>query len=92
MDKTAKFSESQREIIIKALIDKGVASPCPMCKNKKFSVLDGYFKHSVQLGLKRTILGGPTVPAVVVICDNCGFMSQHAIGILGILDKLGGKV
>lgn len=27
------------------------------------------------------------LPFVMIVCNNCGFISQHTIGSLGLLDK-----
>lgn len=37
-----------------------------------------------------------TIPVISIGCENCGFISQHALGALGLLDlasndKKGGK-
>jgi hypothetical protein len=31
--------------------------------------------------------GGQTVPAAAIVCNRCGFLSQHALGALGLLPK-----
>jgi hypothetical protein len=30
-------------------------------------------------------MASPTVPAIAIACSNCGFISQHAAGALGLL-------
>lgn len=61
---------------------------CPMCGHENFSLTDGYFAPVVQLDLKSFKLGGTVVPSVSIICTNCGFISQHAMGTLGLLPPI----
>lgn len=60
---------------------------CPMCQNKNFIMAEGYFNNSMQGDLEGVSLGGPSIPTIAIICNNCGFVSQHALGVLGFLPK-----
>lgn len=82
-----KFSQSLRDRIIQALKSRGATNPCPRCGNSSFSLVDGYFNNLVQDELDGLVIGGPTVPSVVIACDRCGFLSQHAAGVLGLLSE-----
>ncbi len=81
------LNQEQRDKIIKALTDHGARLPCPRCGNDAFTLLDGYFNQVIQTELKGIVLGGRTVPSIVVACNRCGYLSQHALGILGLLPK-----
>ena len=82
-----ELTSAQREQAIKALQSKGVGSICPMCGNKHFALVDGYFSHAIQTDLERVSLGGSGIPTIPIICSKCGFVSQHALGVLGLLPK-----
>lgn len=84
-----KLDETQKQQIIKALDERGAKLPCPRCGNNNFTLLDGYFNQTIQTELKGMVIGGPSIPSVVVACNRCGFLSQHAIGALGLLPKEG---
>ncbi len=86
MTETKGLSNSEKENFAKRLKEKNVKLECPMCGNKDFILVDGYFKFTLQTTIKGTIIGGPSIPAIGVICSNCGFISNHAIGALGLLD------
>ena len=60
---------------------------CPMCKHKKFVLADGYFNNGIQTDFNSISIGGPSIPTIPIICENCGFVSQHALGLLGLLPK-----
>jgi ribosomal protein S27AE len=82
-----QITQEQKKRIIEALNEKGAKLPCPRCGNESFALLDGYFNHTLQTELKGIIIGGPSVPSVVVTCVRCGFLSQHALGVLGLLPR-----
>jgi hypothetical protein len=78
---------AEKDHIIEALKKAGVRAPCPRCANPNFSLVDGYFKDPVQPDLKTFNLGGPSIPTIVTVCARCGFVSQHALGALGLLPR-----
>ena len=82
-----ELSKEHKEKIIKVLDEKGAKLPCPRCGNNNFTLLDGYFNQTIQTELKGMIIGGPSVPSVVIVCNRCGYLSQHALGPLGLLPK-----
>jgi hypothetical protein len=84
------WPEELKQRIVKRLQEKKVRGACPMCATNQFVLLDGYFSHPVQLDLTTgMVLGGPSVPTVAIACNNCGFISQHALGALGLLPPQG---
>jgi hypothetical protein len=82
-----EISADQKRRIVEALEKAGVKLPCPRCTNDNFRLLDGYFNQPLQVELGGLVLGGPSVPSVVVVCTRCGYLSQHALGVLGLLPK-----
>ena len=58
---------------------------CPMCGSHDFSVADGFIRNGIQADLNSVVIGGKSIPALPIICNACGFISQHAIGVLGLL-------
>lgn len=79
------MTQEEKDKIIHKLTEKGAQHPCPRCGHKSFTLLDGYFSHPLQANISDLVLGGISVPSVVVVCTNCGFLSQHALGSLGLL-------
>ncbi len=79
--------ERQQEII-RVLEAKNVNKPCPRCGNDKFELIG---ESGVQLQenpnpLMWTIMG-PVIPVVLISCSNCGYLTQHAQGPLGLVRK-----
>ncbi|MDR1492682.1 MAG: hypothetical protein LBT05_08165 [Planctomycetaceae bacterium] len=77
-----------REKIIEELPDTFC---CPMCHNNDFSIADGYFLNNLQEQLYAYQLTTTALPTIGLICNHCGFVSQHALGILGLLPSQEGK-
>lgn len=81
------MSAEEKRKIIAALEERGATLPCPRCGNNAFTLLDGYLNQTIQKELKGIVIGGPSVPTIVITCKRCGFLSQHALGILGLLPE-----
>lgn len=72
--------------ITKRLIERGATFPCHRCGHKEFTVLDGYSHKTLQDDITGSLLiGGPTIPTILVACNNCGCVTAHALGGLGLL-------
>ncbi len=82
-----QLTPEQKQNIINALNSKNVNGPCPRCGNKNFILADGYFNHSMQVDLTNFSLGGPSIPTIATVCSNCGFISEHALGVLGLINN-----
>ena len=71
--------------IVKELKKRGVALPCPRCGNQHFTIVDGVFNQPLQAQMSGLVVGGPSIPSAVTVCQRCGFVAQHALGALGLL-------
>ncbi|MDD3580081.1 MAG: hypothetical protein PHW74_03550 [Desulfobacca sp.] len=81
------LSKELKDKIIKALEARQAKLPCPRCGHQSFIILDGFFNPTLQTEGEVQVRAGPSVPTVVVICKQCGFISQHALGVLGLLGQ-----
>jgi predicted nucleic-acid-binding Zn-ribbon protein len=79
------MTQEDKDRIIEKLNERGATLPCPRCGNVNFVLLDGYFTQPISNQIGTIVLGGPTVPAVVVACNRCGYMSSHALGVIDVL-------
>jgi len=77
------FDRSQ---VLKLLDERKADKPCHRCGHESFSLLDEgtniYLKKSID---NAQIVGGPSVPVAIAVCNNCGAVTFHAIGALGLL-------
>ena len=81
-------NEEKQKIVIE--LNKRINSgdiKCPMCGNKHFIIADGYFNPTMQDNLNNYVLGGPSIPSIAIVCSKCGFISSHALVVLGLLPK-----
>ncbi len=85
------ISDEEKDELKSSIESKIHNLTCPMCQNKSFSMADGYFLNNMQKDLHSVNLGGQAIPTIGIICNNCGFVSQHALGSLGMLNKLKNK-
>lgn len=77
-----------KDKITKIITEKGATKPCHRCGKNQFSVLEGYSNIMLQNNIgKGLYFGGPTVPVALVACNNCGSVTSHAIGALGLLPE-----
>lgn len=77
--------QSQIQKIIDTLKSKAGDFQCPICRSKNFSLNDGYFAHDLQANLKERVIGGRNIPTIPVVCTQCGYMLEFAVGTLGLL-------
>ena len=81
------LSDDEKKRIIAALNAKGAVSPCPRCGKQNFVMADGYFNRAMQDNFSSITLGGPSIPTLAVVCSNCGWVAEHALGVLGLLPE-----
>lgn len=87
MKENEVLSESQKKEIAQKLSSIIPTLTCPMCGNHHFTIVDGYFTPTIQKDIQNLQLGGTVMPTVAIVCNNCGFVSSHALGVLGLLPK-----
>jgi phage terminase large subunit GpA-like protein len=75
-------SSSDKQKIINALKARGAGS-CPRCDDSQWTVSE-YSRIDVQETSARESHGGATIPAVMIVCQHCGFIAQHALQPLGL--------
>lgn len=77
--------EVTRADVAKKLIERKASQPCNRCGHAQFSLLEEFSNIMIQKDLKGLVIGGPSVPVAVVVCNNCGAITFHALGALGLL-------
>lgn len=76
--------------LIDALNDRiTVPSKCPFCGGVRFTSIQQFASISIGEDFDVTTLG-PSVPAGLVICKNCGFIYFFSLGVLGLLNNSDG--
>jgi len=76
------ISADDKHRIVAALKDRGAGS-CPRCRNSQWTVSE-FSMLEVQATMERNSVERTTIPAVMIVCEHCGFISQHALQPLGV--------
>ena len=76
------ISADDKHRIIDALKERGAGS-CPRCRDSQWTVSE-YSRIEVQATMDRNSTERTTIPAIMIVCEHCGFISQHALQPLGI--------
>src|ERR1700686_648026 len=76
------ISTDDKHKIIAALKARGAGS-CPRCRDSQWTVSE-YSRIEVQATMDRDTAVRNSITAVMIVCENCGFISQHALQPLGV--------
>jgi hypothetical protein len=76
------ISADDKHRIIAALKMRGAGS-CPRCRDSQWTVSE-FSRIEVQATMDRNTAEGTTIPAIMIVCENCGFIAQHALQPLGV--------
>lgn len=79
--------EQLKQQIVDALKKKAPNLKCPACQSSEFIFVDGFFANDLQADLSRRQMGGMNIPTVPIVCKNCGYIMEFAVGSLGLLPK-----
>ncbi len=83
------LSSNAIRIILETLAKRGAGASCPMCGSLgAFELANGYLIHRIYEDPSietQDFASRQLVPLVALICGNCGFVSQHALGTLGLM-------
>jgi hypothetical protein len=79
------ISADDKHKIIAALKARGAGS-CPRCRDSQWTVSE-YSRIEVQATMDRNSEERTTIPAVMIVCEHCGFIAQHALQPLGMWDQ-----
>jgi len=80
------MTTGEKQKFMKILEEKKALSPCPRCGNREFTFTDSFFNFPASGELKNIVPDDLCFPCVGVVCTTCGFVSFHALGILGDLE------
>jgi len=77
-----ELTQEQKSKIIAVLTELGAVQGCPRCGNDSFFLYDYIFNAKSKLRSALADIEEPKIPSIIVVCERCGFISQHAIGVL----------
>ena len=82
------MDEKEKESVLKRFVEIIPHPECPMCHGHQFSVVDTYPINPVADDYRKP---GPlirrSIPTVAIVCVRCGFISQHSMAAMGLLEE-----
>jgi hypothetical protein len=76
------ISADDKHTIVAALKARGAGS-CPRCNDSQWTVSE-FSRIDVQATMEKDSVERTTIPAIMIVCQHCGFISQHALQPLGV--------
>ena len=87
--------DAQKSNILKTLREristKNKQLVCPVCSYEKFFSAQGYTSRSQNYKKDQLGPSAMKIPSITVICNNCGYILDFSLGILGFLEDDNGK-
>ena len=71
-------------------MSKRIVPACPFCGSRKYTSTDSMASILIGKDLQSLSIG-PTVPAGMLICQQCGHIEFFALGALGLLNEKDGS-
>lgn len=81
------LTTEERQDILAALLEKGANKPCSRCGHCTHTLLAACTNHSLFDYAIKLSYGGASIPCVATVCNNCGYLAQYAMGLLGLLKQ-----
>lgn len=81
------LKEEEKNRIARILSERMNHFTCPVCGRGNLTLLDGYSSQGIGDDYQNIVLADKIIPYVMLVCNNCGFISHHALGTLGLLNK-----
>ncbi|MFW6776052.1 hypothetical protein ACOACO_17345 [Nocardioides sp. CPCC 205120] len=76
--------EIDKPKMIAALEAKGALGPCDRCNTNTWLMLEEYAALSFTDSSKAPEFNESIVPAVALVCQNCGYILLHSTHVLGV--------
>lgn len=88
MEIPQEIKQKIQENLNKKLQEKGRSLLCPVCANNNFVLAEGFVNELLQENMGGgLVIGGPSIPEVVVVCNHCGYVMKFSAGLLGLLPE-----
>lgn len=82
------MNAKEKELITKVMQARVPNMRCPMCGNTSFQFVEGYHLQRMQCQIFLDSKLKHIMPTITLVCQHCGFVSQHAIGAMNMIEPL----
>ena len=83
-DSEGKLTGEERQIIVEWFKNKTGKDACPSCLSTAWALMDYLIDLRVYLGV-NSVFGGPTFPAVSLVCQECGYFRFYSAILIGVV-------
>lgn len=80
-----EITPHQQNLILEAVQGKGASRPCYRCGNQTHTVHNSLTNVPMNGVTAAAAFTATSIPAAIIFCSNCGLVSFHALGYLGLL-------
>ena len=81
-----------RDEIAEKLKEKGALLPCSRCGKQTFIILDEQSNMVLDKKIDENIkIEDSIIPVTTLLCTNCGAITIHALGALGLSNNKNSK-
>lgn len=81
------LSQEKQQAILDAVLAKMQAQrvgPCSLCQTSNWQLVDGFSSINLSDIAGQVVLGGQTLPCVVIVCKRCGNTHLLNLRVLGL--------
>lgn len=71
-----------QKLIVGALNSVGARQPCPRCGHQHFSLMNRFHVAGLQDSHEGQVFQGVGLPTIVIHCQKCGWLAEHALYVL----------
>jgi hypothetical protein len=82
--KAPDFTDAVRAEIV-GKVQQLTNGNCPMGHVTNWLVMGGYSRVQLNADSSTVSLSGNGVPCAVLVCTQCGYLAEFALGVLGLL-------
>lgn len=94
VDDNGALSADDKQKFLNWLNQKGRINPaCPVCGSNNWTVGDHLVQNTTYNPAAGLVVGGPSYPAALLVCNTCAFTRHFMAVPIGLLppNKTGGK-
>ena len=84
---TKNLPEEFFQKVIDKMEKRGANLPCPRCGGESCYIERGIVLHILQNSAERFLTYGSGVICVLSVCERCGYISEHSLEALGLIEE-----
>jgi uncharacterized Zn finger protein len=86
VSKTDEFNDLASQVE-RFLSVKAPKMRCSMCSKDSFVMVKGFHRHEFQADIKKMAFPGVPIPAITLICKNCGYVHDFSLKHMNLVEN-----